>query len=466
MVEKPRIILGADFGLRLDTLSSDERNSIERTLTAISIPYKNNEEPIIVNGAYEDNGYLWIPRQYGMDSGYLSDRDDRVTGLFQNLTFKAKLDPARGQIDAVSEMVRYIKQHGDGLLVAPTGAGKTLLSYAIGSEFKTSLGVFIYAGHMLDNWIEQAYLAFGLKPEDIGIVQQDRCDLGKPITIFSIQSLLSRRYDDAIYKQIGFFIGDEINRFGSYEWGKVVRQFPGMYRLGVSADPNRKDGLDKVINWNFGHIAYTITLMTVKLTVTGLQINVDYPFNSYKDWLKSETLGHDVGDPMRYDKQLAKDARRNEVIIRSIVKARRAGRNIIVFSRFRDHLDDLKSRFDEAVSKITDYDFPKTRSAYLVGGMKKKVREESMLCDVKFSTYAFARDALNDTSLDTGFFTTPPGNPLQPAGRLRDKGPTKKQLKIIDIYEANDYSFQKWLRRKQTYDRLGYTIETLKINPT
>lgn len=463
MNNKPAIILGADLGIRLDTLTPDKRVQLEWLLTANSRAWKDNPS-VTVTGFNESDGYLWVPRQFGLKRGFVPDRDDRTAGLKQDLDFKAKLDPARGQVEAVPAMVKYVRENGSGLLVAPTGCGKTLLSYAIGSKFQTSIGVFVYAGHMIDNWVAQAELAFGLKPDQIGLVQQDQCDLGKPVTIMFIQSLLSRKYPDELYQQIGFLVCDEVNRFGAAEWSKVLRQFPAAYRLGVSADPRRKDGLDNVIQWNLGGIGHTIVKRTVEMTVMKINVDVDYPFNSYKDWRQSALLGEDVGDPMRYDKKLAADEDRNRIVIDLLVKARRIGRRVIVFSRLRDHLDTLKEMFDNAVKSELSY--PETVSAYLVGGMKKKQREEALKADVKFSTYAYARDALNDTSLDTMFFATPPGDPLQPAGRLRDKGADGRHpLQLVEFHESNDYSRQKWFKRFKVYSGLGFKVKEFVRKP-
>ena len=871
MTEKPSIILGADLGIRLDTISQDQRTSLEWLLTAKSKAWKDDpDNETVVNGAYEDDGYLWVPRQFGLSQGFEPVQDNRIPGLTQDLEFKAKLDPARGQIEAVPEMVKYLRKNGSGLLVAPTGCGKTLLSYAIGSHFRTSIGVFVYARHMVRNWRRQAKLAFGLEPEDIGIVKQKRCDLGKPVTLMYIQSLLSRRYPDELYNQFGFLCADECvtgetlittnkgkipikdfslhapnhvlsfnlvlhkwemqrikrwvkrspkkirtittsqgqtlrcsknhpvmtvnkgwveakdlkvgmrllspvdvvaelnlrsktqkgdhadtykgiilpqlnslknnvgsedwslkqmlrtvtvaveselnsgqtlrqnvlkhhnglniltdmevarlndcqsvrrltdystehfsgivvshakihqvvirlfhllmafvknhgqnlnqldykkldlqqkhekmmdseinqssdvryriqrsyrfinysgnlkllresgsyksqkraspggiwmmdqsqeaefhytqrdshykktkllqnsyeawasipesnsqtegtiildyesktqssgsegsentqhqewntsfptilkiedgllyedtydleieenhnfvangilvhncNRYGAEKWNQAIRQFPAAYRLGVSADPHRKDGLDNVIRWNLGDVGYVIDKHTVSLTVMKIHADVDYSFNAYKDWKRSAMLGMDVGDALRYDKQLAKDYRRNQIIMNLLLQARKIGRRVIVFSRLRDHLDTLKAMFDEKVKAQVSY--PETVSAYLVGGMSEKQEDIAFEADVKFSTYAYARDALDDTSLDTMFFATPPGDPLQPAGRLRDKGSTERHpLQLVDFHESNDYSLQKWFWRLKVYDQLGFTVKEFVRKP-
>lgn len=463
MTNKPSVILGADLGIRLDTITPEQRVQLEWLLTVNSRAWKDNPS-VTVTGFNEEDGYLWVPRHFGLKYGFKPDRDDRVLGLPQDLDFKAKLDPARGQVEAVPAMVKFIRENSTGLLVAPTGCGKTLLSYAIGSHFNTSIGVFVYAGHMIDNWVKQADLAFGLKPEQIGIVQQDQCDLGKPVTIMFIQSLLSRKYPEELYRQIGFLVCDEVNRFGAAEWSKVLRQFPGHYRLGVSADPKRKDNLDDVIRWNLGRVGHTIDKITVKLTVMKIHAEVDYPFNSYKDWRQSARLGEEIGDPMRYDKKLAADTKRNQIIIDLLVDARRTGRRVIVFSRLREHLDTLKAMFDDAVK--TQLSYPETVSDFLVGGMKKAQREAALLAHVKFSTYAYARDALNDTSLDTMFFATPPGDPLQPVGRLRDKGEADRHpLQLVEFHESNDFSLQKWFKRLKVYKQLGFNVKEFSRKP-
>lgn len=463
---EPSVILGADLGIRLDTLIEDRRVGLEWLLTAISKPWKNNPQTV-VEGYHEENGYLWIPRQFGLAQGFVPDQDRRALGAPQDLELKAKLDPVRGQVEAVPAMVKFIRENGAGLLVAPTGCGKTLLSYAIGAHFHTSLGVFIYAGHMLDNWIGQAEFALGIKPEDVGLVQQDRCDLGKPITIMSIQSLLARRYPDALYNQIGFLICDEVNRFGAAEWNKCIRQFPGKYRLGVSADPSRPDGLEKVITWNLGTIGYTIQKRTVILTIVRIQTDIDYPENSYKDFTLTEERGEFVADALRYDKKLASDEKRNREIIEQLIKARKKGRRVIVFSRLRDHLDLLYQMWgNEFESEFSeDRGYPRTTADFLVGGLKKKERERAMSADIKFATYGFCRDAMNDPTMDTVFFCTPPGNPLQPAGRLRDKGPVDRQpLMILDFTENTRASIETWDKRLRTYERLGFTVVTVKRN--
>lgn len=463
---EPSIIYGAEVGINLSAITKEQKTQLEWDLTVASKPWKDNPS-VIIKGFREENGYLWVPRQFAHERGLVPDSDLRTTGTPQDLKFIATLDPSRDQVNASNNMVKYLQTHGSGILIAPTGCGKTVLSYSVGSNFQTSLGVFVYAGHMIDNWIEQANLAFGLKPEEIGLVQQDKCDLGKPITIMSIQSLLSRKYPDELYNQIGFLIADEVPRYGAEKWSQVLSQFPAKWRLGVSAEIARIDGLERVMEWNLGKVGYTIKKLEKKLTVVKVHVNTTYPEKSYMDFKRSELEGRFIGDALRYDKKLAKDAKRNKIIVDELLKARKTGRRIILFSKLRAHLDDLKSKYEESLKSVmeSDKNYPITTVDYLVGGMKKKLRDQAMTADIKFATYSYCRDAMNDTSTDTLFFATPPGNPLQPAGRLRDKGPaSRRPLMIVTFTEDTQFSSDKWERHLNTFNNLGFETKTVKRN--
>ena len=56
---------------------------------------------------------------------------------------------------------------------------------------------------------------------------------------------------------------------------------------------------------------------------------------------------------------------------------------------------------------------------------------------------------MNATQLDTLFFATPPGNPLQPIGRLREVAREgKKELLVIDPWETNPYALDRAKARR------------------
>lgn len=423
-----------------------------------------DEPPTEVFAYSESEGYFWVPRFYfsGFKTGQIGKHRvqfEWTDGKPVDLTLQMTPDPARGQVQAIDQMERYLRENSGGILIAPTGCGKTLLGYAIGQRLKTSIGVLVYNGHMLNNWIETAEKAFGLRREDIGLVQSDQCDLGKPVTVMMVQSLLARSYPKELYQQIGFICADEVHRYGAPAWNEVMRQFPARYRLGLSADPTRDDGLDALIEWHFGKVGHKVVMATPKPAVVQILYKQDYRIEAYSEW--DNTLNDGEGgwnpNPVRYDKCLQRDKGRNALIVEELVQARAKGRRILIFSRFNKHLEDLKHRFEKEWAK--DPSRPATNVTMLIGGLKDDKLELAMAGHVVFTNYSFARDALNMPELDTLFFATPPGKPLQPIGRLRDKGPAdRRPLLVVDFYELAPYSKRRAKRRIETYLELNHKV--------
>lgn len=459
------------LGVRSEKLRVDVQLDLQERLT-LQMQSWNDAPAVDVEAFYKKDGYFWLPRFYfpeAIKKRRLGKHDinfEWTAGSPTNLPFNATLDRKRGQPIAVDRMVAHLKEHSGGILVAPTGCGKTILGYAIGHRLNTTIGVLVYNTHMVKNWIETAEWLFGLPREEIGLVQRDQCDLGKPVTIMMVQSLLSEKeYPQELYNQFGIIVADEVNRFGAPQWNEVMKLFTAKYRVGMSADPTRDDGLDKLVQWHFGQVAHKVVMETPKPDVVQVLYRKSYPLYAYTDRWKRTPSGDPMPNPLKYDKMLADDQQRNSFLVSELMKMRSAGRRIMVFSRLKDHLKDLRGMFESV------WTGKETSVTLLVGGLEKTKKDkgkldEAMSGDIIFTTYAFARDALNIPHIDTLLFATPPGKPLQPIGRLRDKGPAdRRPLLGVDPYEDCDYSIRKSERRYDTYIRLGIKVTRITRNP-
>jgi len=446
-------------------LSDAERMHLCRLLTLQTKPYKNFAATTV--RVYEETAhYFSVPRHFMTEKYWPNARFEWVEPrLYQQFKSRMQLDHSRGQVAAVDAVEQHIRANHGGILVAGTGVGKTIMSLETARRFNTPVGVLIYAGHMIENWVRHAIEHYGLSKDEIGFVQEDRCDLGKPITLMSVQSLLSRRYPDSLYESIGFLIADEVHRYGAAQWHKTLAAFPARYRLGMSADPSRPDGLEEIVRWTFGSTAYRLHRKTkVKASVCVYRYPAVYNERRYCDFAKDENTGEWVQtdpNPMKYDKLLMGDTQRNKWIVEQVVAARRKGRCILVFSKRRPHCQALHEMFQHEVDH--DPTLKGTRAALLLGGATtkkaKKANADALHVDVMFSTYGYAKDAMDAVQLDTLFFATPPGNPLQPIGRLRDINADEKQpLLVVDIYEPNPYSEERLDRRESLYRSLGHPI--------
>lgn len=446
-------------------LQEHELHRIRAQLTVTSRAYK--DFPATTVRAYEEDRLTFhLPRHFQTEALWpkVGQWNWVAPTLYHDLKQRMVLDATRGQPAAADAMERHLRSASGGILIAPTGTGKTLISMEIARRFKTPIGVLVYAEHMVDNWVRHAEEHLGLHIEDVGFVREDQCDLGKPLTIMSVQSLLARRYPTDLYEQIGFLIADEVHRFGAAQWHKTVALFPARYRLGMSADPERKDGLEEIVYWTFGRAAYRLhRKVKAKATVCVFRYPATYTDRSYCTFVR-DTDGRWVPsdpDPLRYDKLLASDTKRNQWITQQVVEARLKGRAILVFAKLRHHCETLYQMFD--AEKQADQRLKGTNAALLLGGpvtkKGKQQRSNALKADVMFATYGYAKDAMDAVQLDTLVFASPPGNPLQPIGRLRDiNADEKKPMLVIDVYEPNDYSEHRLDRRESLYRSLGHPI--------
>jgi len=468
-MEKFAFVMGGCQGLLLDCVDSKSIHDMKQALTVYQQSYTGGSEEIIL--WEEDDDYLWMPRHFESEKyrtrGFSrAEMDIRLTygsvPLF--LGRRIALDDSRGQPDAVEKTVAHIKRRGSGILQAYTGCGKTIMALAIAESLGVSVGIFVYNEHMLENWIETAQLFFGISRENIGVVQGDRCDLGKQVTVMMVQSLYSREYPDELYYQHGLLIADECNRFAAPVWQGAISTFPASYRLGLSAAPKRKDGLDDVIRWNFGEIAHVVPERSKpRPLVCQVMYENAPPFSAY---VHKWGIRRGDPDPMKYRKLISEDKGRNAMMVEEMAKARKMGRVALVFCQYRKHAETLRMMFQAACQK--DPDMLPTEATLLLGGMKRiktRSKEEilkiAMSGDFIFTTYAFAREALNIPRLDTLFMASPVGDPLQPIGRLRESRgfDERRPLLVVDFFEDDSYSADRADKRAEIYEALKLKVQ-------
>lgn len=452
------IVMRGDIGLPASSLDAKAVAMLKAELTCQPKGW-NDAVPDPVCCLHVENGRLWLPRYFDQSLWKRVADWQWSEGEHQSFTVHRALDPERGQDRAVPAMVSYLQQHNGGVLVAPTGTGKTHMGFTIAAHFERKIGVLVYKGDMFDNWTVEAKKVLGLSPDDIGIVKEDRCDLGKPVTLISIQTLLSRGVPAALGQQVGFLIADELQHYGARRWREVVAMFPARYRLGLSADPTRDDGLDDIITWSFGHIGHKakrIRTQEVKPpTVVMLYWRRGYPYESYCRWKKKGgQWTQSDPDPMKYDKVLARDKRRTAMYAREIANALEKDRQILVLTRLTAHRDELHKLVSAVTTKTT---------AVWKAGLKKEQREEVVQADAIFATLKMSSDALNLPKLDTLFIVTPPGDTTQVRGRLREKaeGIERKPLMIVEGFEDTDYAKRRAARRREEYRRAGIEVQEI-----
>jgi superfamily II DNA or RNA helicase len=135
-----------------------------------------------------------------------------------------------------------------GIVVLPTGAGKTLVALEAMSVAARPTLIVVPTLDLLHQWDRRLSDTFDLQ---IGLVGQGVCDL-REVTVITYASAYRRMGE--IGGRFGLLIFDEVHHLTAPEWTEIARLAIAPFRLGLTAtyDPRQSEVLGELV----GPLAY------------------------------------------------------------------------------------------------------------------------------------------------------------------------------------------------------------------
>lgn len=404
----------------------------------------------------ENNGWVSVPRHYGRQNFIAEHLDDKTT-IGEEAKFNFTGEYRDGQEEVVHKMQDAISD-GGGIVIAPTGAGKTVMSIAFLSSLGRKAIVIVNREFLLDQWKNdtQGFKKFtDLDDDDIGIVQGDVCNYkGKKVVIAMLQTLLSKRFQDDFYKSFGCVLVDECDRISAPKWNQVVKQFPGRWRYGVTATEERADNLSDVFKWHIGDVIIRVKKWDVKPDVFILER--ECPLDTWKYFKRDGTW-----KLAALITAISKIEERTYAICKEIVKAFKAERKILVLS---DRIDQLKKihSFCSTLFPLAGLDFSEV--TFFIGGMSSEDRKKALKKTILLGTYGMCQRALDLDILDCLIMATPKaGGVAQGVGRILRKAEGKKTPIVIDIADRIQLFWSFAGSREKKYRENKWVIKRSKM---
>jgi len=341
--------------------------------------------------------------------------------------------------------VEELKKHHSGIVIAPCGSGKTCIGILAIAAIPTKTLVLVHTLDLAKQWIDRCESMLGITPTLVG---GGKFNSDGRVVVATFQTLSRCRWDERYQwaKQFGMVIADEVHHVPSRTFRDVMMTMPAKYRLGLTATPDRPDGLTELMWWHFGR--KLLELQQSDMVDAGLVLSPSI------EWLHTgwEGAGRDMDWP-KFINSMTQDDSRNSKILERVKQAVAKGRQVLVLSDRVAHCEMIAEQMNACGIS----------SAALVGRLSKKKRAELLkdADDKKLSVITattIADEGLDLPNLDTVVLTTPTkamGRVQQRIGRVMRKAPGKRKPLVIDCLD--EVGSLRGLARKRfkLYSKMG-----------
>jgi superfamily II DNA or RNA helicase len=311
--------------------------------------------------------------------------------------------------------------------------------------------VLVHKEFLLNQWIER--ISDFLPNSRIGKVQGDVVDIeNKDIVIGMIQSISMKQYPLDLFDSFGFVILDESHRCPSRVFSKALAKINCTYMLGLSATPNRKDGLTKVLKWFIGDIIF----QRVGKSALNSEL-IRYVYCCKDEVYSKELTGYygKVNSAGMINNIASFMPRTNFIVEKTVECIRDMNRQVLILSDRKEQLRDIERAMVEKGIEI----------GYYIGGMKQSALELSTKKLAILATYQMAAEGLDIATIDTIVLATPKTDIEQAVGRIRPKqGDSERNTPlVIDIVDEFSIFENQAFKRLAFYKKKNYEITTTKV---
>lgn len=339
---------------------------------------------------------------------------------------------------------------GGGVVVAPPGSGKTHVALALAASLGQPTLWVTHTKDLARDARDRARQLFNLPRGAIGYIAERQVSIGTHLTVATVQTL-TKRPDlvKELANRTGLVISDESHHDSSLSRSRLVSQFPARWRCGLTATPDRTDGLEDLFHDLFGGIAANIPLEygfkqkrlirpSVHLIRTG--------------WRTYDSVAWDVLQRAR-----AASGSRNAILCKIAKREFVEGRHVMILTELVDHAHYLAEVLPQyfgvpTVAVVGDVAPIARERAYA-----RMERGEAVLVATKL-----ADEGLDLPALDTLILATPGRSQprlRQQVGRTMRIFRGKSDARVYDLVDSEVPVLQSQAEaRVEEYDRMGLPV--------
>lgn len=345
--------------------------------------------------------------------------------------------PELKEIILRSYQVRALKkasQQDQGIIVAPTGSGKTVTALSVIHYRQQKTLIITGSKALQQQWWDEIKRLTGIKAGLIGAGQWIEAD---DITIAMVQSLVKNPNKKLDY---GLILVDECHHQPADSFYSVINRLSCKYRYGITATPERKDGLEILIHRCLGPIIDQVSSDEVEkaggivpVTIAKISTGRVYQADTWNDYLK----------------QLIKDDERNKLIVFLTQKAA-SNMPVLLLTERVEHAEKISSMVN--IEHTLIHGKSKNHS-----GLITNITDNNLT----ISTISYAGEGLDQSRWTTLMIVTPissKGRLTQAIGRIMRPEQDKKGAYVCDFVDRCAFSGSSYKKRQAVYEEKNYKI--------
>ena len=448
-----RVLTAKGYAIKKTFLTEVQVQELRSDLTVAPKVLDRFQKDILNFPIYaESKTRLYVPRHWGIKKYGEPEANIVSEGLElpEKISFSTKFPPHDFQKDIIET---FIKKDGNGLICVPCGYGKTFMALNIAVLLKKRLLIVVDKEFLMNQW--KSEIENFIVSARVGILQGNKVQIDAEkydITICMIQTICRREFPDGFFDEYGFTIFDECHHLGAAYFCQALKKIQSRFMLGLSATPDREDGLSKVFEYHLGDPVYKNTKREPDKEAVVKAI-----WFSSEDPAYSEVPVNWRGEPItaKLLNQVAEFEPRNNKILGLIDEyAQDKDRFILILSDRISQLEWFEKAFDGLPNKYIH--------GYYIGGMKQvKLDDNATKCQILLATYQMASEAFSVKKLNTVVLATPRKNVEQSTGRIFRQRIDERKVAphIVDIIDSHECHKRRWYIRQKFYKECQYTFQ-------
>lgn len=289
-----------------------------------------------------------------------------------------------------------------------------------------------------EGWLARARVGWLQGAEGIDVSEKD-------IVIASIESVSQCAYSSEMLKSFGLVIIDEMHHLGALTLSQVLPKLPARYVLGISATPDRVDGLEHVLYWLAGPTAFVYKRLP---SVTGLRNTVAVTQRLFTEGARTEIVykGGKIGFAAMVSALAADDVRNAFLLELARGAAARGRRKLLIVTSIVEHAKYLGAAL---------------RCIVIHGGCKPALVAQAKAASTPLvvATYQFLEEGYDDPRIDTLLMALPRSRIQQVVGRCERTHEGKLVPEVLDVVDTfSVFEAMSW-KRHHFYKSRGFSIK-------